>query len=119
LNTKDLFQLRGQPLHDALAAMLMVGAGGIVLGVLALLGLQSTALVTIAVIAYGGALVLSSTSVRTLYLMRFQRAARTATASSALSGARRRLVPGFVMRTVTHLTEGVRLSHAVWTVPYS
>ena len=50
--------------------MLMVGAGGIVLGVLALLGLQSTALVAIAVIAYGGALVLSSTSVRALYLMR-------------------------------------------------
>ena len=59
---------------EGLAAMLMVGAGGIVLGVLALLGLQSTALVAIAVIAYGGALVLSSTSVRALYLMRGQRA---------------------------------------------
>ena len=70
MNTKDLLQLRGQPLHAALAAMLMVGAGGIVLGVLALLGLQSRALVAIAVIAYGGALVLSSTSVRALYLMR-------------------------------------------------
>ena len=63
---------------EGLAAMLMVGAGGIVLGVLALLGMQSAALVAIAVIAYGGALVLSSTSVRALYLLRAQRARLTA-----------------------------------------
>lgn len=55
---------------DGLAAMMMVGAAGIVLGVLALLAIESTALTAIAVIAFGGALVLSSSSVRALYMLR-------------------------------------------------
>lgn len=57
---------------DGLAAMFLVGAGGIVLGVLALLGMASASLTAIAVIAYGAALVLSSSSVRQLYMMRGQ-----------------------------------------------
>ncbi len=59
---------------EGLASMLMVGAGGIVLGVLALLSIETVALTAIAVIAYGAALVLSSSSVRSLYLLRGQRA---------------------------------------------
>jgi hypothetical protein len=55
---------------DGLAAMFMVGAAGIVLGVLALLGMAAGALTAIAVIAYGSALVLSSGSVRQLALLR-------------------------------------------------
>jgi hypothetical protein len=57
---------------DGLAAMFLVGAGGIVLGVLALLGMASASLTAIAVIAFGSALVLSSGAVRQLYLMRGQ-----------------------------------------------
>jgi hypothetical protein len=57
---------------DGLAAMFMVGAAGIVLGVLALLGIASAALTAIAVIAFGSALVLSSGAVRQLYLLRGQ-----------------------------------------------
>jgi hypothetical protein len=55
---------------DGLAAMFMVGAGGIVLGVLALLAIASETLPAVAVIAYGSALVLSSSSVRQLYVLR-------------------------------------------------
>ena len=59
---------------DGLAAMFMVGAAGIVLGVLALLAIETTALTAFAVIAFGSALVLSSSSVRALYVLRGQRA---------------------------------------------
>jgi hypothetical protein len=59
---------------DGLAAMFMVGAAGIVLGVLALLAIETTALTAIAVIAFGSALVLSSSSVRALYALRGQSA---------------------------------------------
>jgi hypothetical protein len=59
---------------DGLAAMFMVGAAGIVLGVLALLAIETTALTAIAVIAFGSALVLSSSSVRALYTLRGQSA---------------------------------------------
>lgn len=62
-----------------LSSLFLMGAAGIVLGVLALLGIGSTELTSIAVIAFGGSLVLSSSSVRQLYL--FQ-AARTRTATS-------------------------------------
>jgi hypothetical protein len=54
---------------DGLAAMFVVGAGGLVLGVLALLGLVAVDMTAIAVIAYGSALVLSSTSVRQLHAL--------------------------------------------------
>ena len=54
----------------SLSSMFLVGAAGIVLGVLALIGIASTALTSIAVIAFGAALVISSNSVRHLYLFR-------------------------------------------------
>jgi hypothetical protein len=46
-----------------LTALFLVGVAGIVLGVLALLGLHATMLTSIAVIAFGAALALSSSSV--------------------------------------------------------
>jgi hypothetical protein len=55
---------------DGLTAMFMAGAGGIALGVLALLGIASAALTAIAIIAFGSCLLLSSGSVRQLYLLR-------------------------------------------------
>jgi hypothetical protein len=55
---------------EGIIAMSMVGAGGIVLGVLALLGMASETLTAIAMIAYGSALVLSSGSVRQLHVLR-------------------------------------------------
>jgi len=53
---------------EGISAMFLVGAGGIVLGVLALLGIAPIALIAVAVIAFGSALVLGSSSVRQLYL---------------------------------------------------
>ena len=50
-----------------LSALFLVGAAGIVLGVLALLSIYPQTLMAVAVIAFGGALVLSSTSVWHLY----------------------------------------------------
>jgi len=67
-NVVDPDALRG----EGLTAMLMVGAGGIVLGVLALLNIASTQLTSIAVIAFGSALILSSGSVKQLYLLENQ-----------------------------------------------
>ncbi|HLH97293.1 MAG TPA: hypothetical protein VKW08_19450 [Xanthobacteraceae bacterium] len=54
----------------SLSAVFLVGAAGIVLGVLALLGIQPTVLTAVAVIAFGSALVLSSNAVWHLYLMK-------------------------------------------------
>jgi hypothetical protein len=54
---------------DGLAAMFPVGIAGIVLGILALLGIAAYALTSIAVIAFGAALMLSAQSVRKLYKM--------------------------------------------------
>lgn len=51
----------------SLSAIFLVGAGGIVLGVLALLGIHPAILTAIAVIAFGSALVLSSGSVSNLH----------------------------------------------------
>lgn len=55
---------------DGLAAMFMVGAAGLVLGVLALLGIAPATLTAVAVIASGGALVLSSGAMRQLHMLR-------------------------------------------------
>jgi len=52
---------------DGLAAMFPVGIAGIVLGILALLGIASYALTAISAIAFGAALMLSAQSVRKLY----------------------------------------------------
>jgi hypothetical protein len=54
---------------DGLAVMFPVGIAGIVLGILALVGVASYALTSVAVIAFGAALVLSAQSVRRLYRM--------------------------------------------------
>ncbi len=67
-----------------LSTVFLAGAAGIVLGVLALLGIQTMTLVAVAVIAFGGALVVSSNGVAQLYRMK-QMALRTAAAP--LSGA--------------------------------
>jgi len=55
---------------NSLAVVFLVGAAGIVLGVLALLGIQSGTLTPVAVIAFGTALLLSSNAVWRLYQMR-------------------------------------------------
>jgi hypothetical protein len=52
-----------------LPVMFLVGAAGIVLGVLALLSIAAGMLTAVAIIAFGGALVLSSNSVRQLYML--------------------------------------------------
>jgi hypothetical protein len=72
------------------SALFLVGAAGIVLGVLALIGIYSQTLTAAAVIAFGGALLLSSNSVWHLY--RAKRAwyrtgaARTVSAGEFLAG---------------------------------
>jgi len=55
---------------NSLSSLFLVGAAGIVLGVLALLGIATTVLTSVAVIAFGAALLLSANSVRNLYLLR-------------------------------------------------
>jgi hypothetical protein len=62
---------------DGLAAMFPVGIAGIVLGILALLGIASYTLTAVCTIAFGAALMLSAQSVRKLY--RMQAEARRAT----------------------------------------
>jgi hypothetical protein len=57
---------------DGLAAMFPVGIAGIVLGILALLGIASYALTSVAIIAFGAALMLSAQSVRRLYRMQVE-----------------------------------------------
>lgn len=55
---------------SSLSAVFLVGAGGIVLGVLALLGINSAVLTPVATIAFGTAFVLSSNAVWHLYVVR-------------------------------------------------
>ncbi|MGH8297307.1 MAG: hypothetical protein ACRETZ_17670 [Steroidobacteraceae bacterium] len=64
---------------DGLAAMFPVGIAGIVLGILALVGMVSVVLTAVAVIAFGAALMLSAQSVRRL--ARLQSEARRAASS--------------------------------------
>jgi hypothetical protein len=52
-----------------LSSLFLVGVAGIVLGILALLGIASNTLAAIAVIAFGTALMLTSNSVRHLYML--------------------------------------------------
>lgn len=54
----------------SLPAVFLVGASGIVLGVLALLNIAPATLSAVAIIAFGAALVLTSNSVRELYIAR-------------------------------------------------
>jgi len=53
-----------------LSAHFLAGAAGIVLGILALIGIQSTILTSVALIAFGAAMVLSSSSVYQLHQMK-------------------------------------------------
>jgi hypothetical protein len=53
----------------SLSALFLVGAAGIVLGVLALLGIESAVLTPVATIAFGTALVLSSNAVWHIYTL--------------------------------------------------
>jgi hypothetical protein len=53
-----------------LSAVFMVGIAGIVLGVLALLGVAAATLTAVSIIAFGAALVLTAHSVRELHMLR-------------------------------------------------
>jgi hypothetical protein len=53
----------------SLSTLFLVGVAGIVLGILALLGIATEVLTAVAVIAFGAALLLSSNSVRHLYVL--------------------------------------------------
>jgi hypothetical protein len=68
-----------------LSALFLVGAAGIVLGVLSLIGIASQTLTGAAIIAFGSALLLSSTSVWRLY--RAKQASYRAGATRTSSGA--------------------------------
>ena len=78
----DHFELGG------LSALFMVGAAGIVLGVLALIGIAPMVLTPVAIIAFGAAAVISSNSVRQLYGLRSaaMRLAGPQTGSTFLAG---------------------------------
>lgn len=54
----------------SISALFLVGAAGIVLGILALVGIAAMTLTSVAVIAFGAALLISSNSVRQLYVLR-------------------------------------------------
>jgi hypothetical protein len=73
-----------------LSALFLVGSAGIVLGVLALVGIEAQTLIAVAIIAFGGALLLSSNSVWHLYRAKqvWHRvgAARTLSGSEILAG---------------------------------
>ena len=53
----------------SLSSLFLVGVAGIVLGILALLGISPEILTAIAVIAFGSALMLTSNAVRHLYML--------------------------------------------------
>jgi hypothetical protein len=62
--------LSGKFSGSGLSALFLVGAAGMVLGLLGLLGVAPAELTAVAIIAFGGALVLSSNSVNQLYGLR-------------------------------------------------
>ncbi len=71
-----------------LSAVFLVGAAGMVLGVLALLGIFAPTLTAVAVIAFGAALVLSSNAVWQLYRMKrssFRTGGRTVSGGEILA----------------------------------
>lgn len=70
----------------SLSAVFLVGAGGIVLGVLSLLGISPGVLTPIATIAFGTALVLSSNAVWHLYVLRHAAAKSEAAQSQHVGG---------------------------------
>ncbi|WP_442756283.1 hypothetical protein ACNHKD_06615 [Methylocystis sp. JAN1] len=76
---------------NSLAVVFLVGAAGIVLGILALLGINSGTLTPVAVIAFGTALLLSSNAVWHLFLL------RRATRMSALSAGQSQFIGGEIL----------------------
>jgi hypothetical protein len=70
---------------SSLSIVFMVGAAGIVLGILALLGIHAVELVPVAVIAFGAALALSSNAVWHLYVIK-QATSTTTESESSLAG---------------------------------
>ncbi len=68
-----------------LSSLFLVGAAGIVLGVLALLGIATPTLVSISVIAFGAALLMSANSVRNLYVLKSSSAEAPRTGSEILA----------------------------------
>jgi hypothetical protein len=70
----------------SVSSVFLIGAAGIVLGVLALLGIEAETLSAIAVIAFGSALVLSANSVRHLYLLRMSTRPGGARGGEVLAG---------------------------------
>jgi hypothetical protein len=69
-----------------LSTLFLVGVAGIVLGILALLGIAPETLIAISVIAFGAALLLSSNSVRHLAMMQTSRSDAPGTGAELLSG---------------------------------
>ncbi len=67
---------------SSLSALFLAGAAGIVLGILALLGVHSDILTSIAIIAFGAGLLLSANSVRHLHVLK-----RMTESQTTLSGA--------------------------------
>ena len=67
---------------DGLAVMFPVGIAGIVLGILALLGVAPFALTSVSIIAFGAALMLSAQSVRRLYHMQAEQRRMSVSMSS-------------------------------------
>src|SRR5208337_4914933 len=75
----------GQFGGGSLSAIFLAGAAGIILGILALLGLNPGVLTASAIIAFGAALVLSSNSVWHLHLLK--RSALATESKSSSSGS--------------------------------
>ncbi len=75
----------GQFGGGSLSAVFLAGAAGMVLGILALLGVNSTVLTSAAIVAFGAALVLSSNSV--WHLHHLKRASLAAAEQSPTSGS--------------------------------
>jgi hypothetical protein len=71
---------------SSLSAVFMVGAAGIVLGILALLGIHGAELTPIAIIAFGAALALSSNAVWHMYVIKHA-AVTTTESESTLAGS--------------------------------
>ena len=71
---------------SGISGVFLVGAAGIVLGVLALIGIATSTLVSVSVIAFGAALLISSNSVRQLSTLRSATAAAGGNLGTLVAG---------------------------------
>jgi hypothetical protein len=71
---------------SSISVMFLAGATGIVLGVLALVGIAADPVVSVALMIFGSALLLSSNAVRALYLLQASRAGTPPSGSEMLAG---------------------------------